>query len=716
MPNKQALVLIISVMFSLSFVALAIAQETTPPATGEGGGGETAPTTSGETGGETTTTPTAGEGGEGGGEGVTAPAPVPCPSPPPPIDCGTNARGVDDLDSRGCIIGRHCEPTVGSSTGPATSSGGGGCPPAPPGIQCDGRVVDNFDSNGCLVGRHCRAEGETGQPPQTRQCPLDQTCPDGSRPCTLIDNRCECKPCPPPSGCREEKDPSTGFVRVICEAKPEMRCPDTPYGADKPCRDKGGNPVWRTDPRGCNFIDCQLNSVNNNPFSQNRTCPREEEIQRVREKCTDGRFVIMDDMGCKVGICRGEYQQQLRQECRFLPESEWERMKQECNPKGLAAISSYDENGCQKIVCGNTNECRTSLPEEAYTKCKEQGGEMVVKNDGMGCIVFQKCVMKGDDTDIYYEDVTEMPEVTEMLSMAFKLEELKIQFDQLRAKTEDVARYYESVGSGEAERFKRVAGMFNSIKDKINEIKTKFRDRLETISREDIREIRHDIKYIKDKMLKDVLYLMLSSSDEVKDITSKSESDCGYDSQCFDKALRVCKPVTFYPEQGKESPVAKITGMEGTSCVLTVSAEAGPMGVQSMTCKYPNYAMGVRGPEELLPYCTGPLVELMKTYGAKPPETGPTQPAQRPAESETCPEPPAPISCGVNERIVDVTDSSGCVASRHCESLRAGGGGVAPGTSGGGAGGATPCSGCLNNGVCDPGECAGCADCMGGGG
>ena len=25
-----------------------------------------------------------------------------------------------------------------------------------------------------------------------------------------------------------------------------------------------------------------------------------------------------------------------------------------------------------------------------------------------------------------------------------------------------------------------------------------------------------------------------------------------------------------------------------------------------------------------------------------------------------------------------------------------------------------PCSGCLNNGICDPGECMDCPDCMGG--
>jgi hypothetical protein len=35
-----------------------------------------------------------------------------------------------------------------------------------------------------------------------------------------------------------------------------------------------------------------------------------------------------------------------------------------------------------------------------------------------------------------------------------------------------------------------------------------------------------------------------------------------------------------------------------------------------------------------------------------------------------------------------------------------------PSGSSGGAGQA--CSGCFNNGVCDPGECASCTDCMGG--
>ncbi len=763
MADKKLLVLAISVMFSLSVVALAYAEDAAPPATtdaGDTGGGSTDTSTSsgseggtttdtdatGTEGGETTTTPTpeptptpeTGEGegevitpltGEGdGGEGDTTTPPstgegettqpetggeteAPCPAPPPPIDCGTNARVVDDFDSRGCMTGHHCETTIGGGgegggAGPTTPSGGGGCPPVPPGIQCQYGVIDDFDSNGCLVGRHCRTESEVGgtaQPSMVRECPVDSTCPDGSRPCQLVDNRCECKPCPPPQGCREEKDATTGFVRVICEAKiDEMKCPDTPYGADKPCRDKGGNPVWKTDSRGCNFIDCVLNDVSSNPFSANRVCPTEEEIQRVKSKCLN--FVMIDDMGCKVAVCRDAVQQQVRQECGLVPGPERERIEAECKAKGLGTVSSFDENGCQTITCGNPNECRTSIPEGAYEKCRERGGEMVVKNDNMGCITFQQCVMKGDESQIYYEDVTEMPEMTDMLSMAFKLEELKMQFDKLRAKTEDVARYYESVGSGEAERFKRVAGMFNSIKDKIDEIKTKFRDRLETITRDDISEIKYDIKYIKDKMLKDVLYLMLSSSDEVKSITSKSESDCGNDGRCFDEALRVCKQMVFHPDDAEGNAEVKISGMDGTNCLITVTAQAGTMGTQSMTCKYPNYAMGMRGPEDILPYCTGALAELMKTYGTKPPEVGPTQqPETRPAES--CPQQPAPITCGTNERVVDEFDSNGCITARHCEAV----------SSSGGDGGVAPCSGCLNNGVCDPGECKDCADCMGGG-
>jgi len=725
MADKRFLVLTVAIMFSLSVIAFAYAEEPAPtPAP------EPTPVTEPAPVAEPTPTPTQ--------EPIVAPAPEPTPTPeqpqpcapsPPPIDCGTNARGVDDFDSRGCMTGHHCESTIGSSTGPATPSGGGGCPPVPTGLTCQYGVIDDFDSNGCLVGRHCRSEGGGGeptQPPMNRECPLDNTCPDGSRPCYMVDTRCECKPCPPPQGCREEKDPETGFVRMICEAKPEEKCPDMPYGADKPCRDKGGNPVWKTDARGCNFIDCIMGEFNDNPFAQNRACPSEQNIQQAKEQCKEGNFVMIDEMGCKVGVCRGQNQQQMRQECGLVPGPEREKIEADCKAKGIGTISDFDEKGCQIIRCGNPNECVTNLPEEAYKKCKEQGGEMVVKNDKMGCITFRQCVMKGDDSNIYYEDVTEMPEVTEMLSMAFKLEDLKIQFDQLRAKTEDVARYYESIGSGEAERFKRVAGMFNSIKDKIDEIKTKFRDRLETISKDDVREIKYDIKYIKDKMLKDVLYLMLSSSDEIKEITSKSESDCGNDGQCFDKSLRVCKPMTFNPDDAEGNAEVRITGMDGTSCMLTVTAQAGPTGTQSMTCKYPNYAMGMRGPDDILPYCTGALADLMKTYGTKPPETGPTQPPidlPGPGGCET----PGECNSYCNEKRDDectkwCQDNPSACPSFYKSDFNPVISPLQPASTtptaaggGGGGGGAQPCSGCLNNGVCDPGECSECADCIGGG-
>ena len=718
MLKKQALVLTVSIMFSLSMAAYAFAEDAAPT--------EPTPTPTPTPTPEPIVTPTP--------EPTPTPTPQPCAPSPPPIDCGTNARGVDDFDSRGCMTGHHCETTIGGTgggAGPATPLGGGGCPPVPTGLTCQYGVIDDFDSNGCLVGRHCRESSATGgesggqtQQPMSRQCPLDNTCPDGTKPCYMVDTRCECKPCPPPQGCREERDPQTGFVRMICEQQAiQNRCPDIPVDEEQRCRERGGNPFRRDGAGGCPFIDCSFGTANQNIFSQNRTCPSEQNIQQAKEQCKDGNFVMMDDMGCKVGMCRGAYQQQMRQECGLVPGPEREKIEAGCKAKGIGTISDFDEKGCQIIRCGNPNECVTNLPEEAYNKCKDQGGEMVVKNDKMGCITFRQCVMKGDDSQVYYEQIDKMPEMTDMLSMAFKLEDLRMQFDRLQQKTEDIANYYESVGSGEAERFKRVAGMFSSIKDKIDEIKTKFRDRLENINKDDISEIKHDIDYIRDKMLKDVLYLMLSSSNEIKSITNRSSTDCGSDSRCFDEALRMCRQVAYGPKDSSGATI-KITGMDGTNCLITASMPNTPMGPVSMTCEYSNYAMGIGSLDKLLPFCTGNMVEMINTYASKPLQQGSAQPVINLPGPGGC-DTPGTCDKYCNEKQDDEctmwcqNNPSACPSFYKSESnsiispLQPAS--TTPTAASGGGGGAQPCSGCLNNGVCDPGECSECADCIGGG-
>ncbi len=161
--------------------------------------------------------------------------------------------------------------------------------------------------------------------------------------------------------------------------------------------------------------------------------------------------------------------------------------------------------------------------------------------------------------------------------------------------------------------------MFNSAKSKVDEIKTKLRSSAKDMKEEDIMEIKHDINYIDEVILQDILYVMLSTEGEAevpvsypaeKEKTAEKEKgrNCYSDGRCFDNHLRVCdEGTTFMPEQGTK---VSIKGIDNKNCVIKVETET-PAGILDMTCSYPDYAFGLKGPEELLPYCEGSMLAMV---------------------------------------------------------------------------------------------------------
>jgi hypothetical protein len=328
------------------------------------------------------------------------------------------------------------------------------------------------------------------------------------------------------------------------------------------------------------------------------------------------KVIMIEERGCKIAKCMDADQEQawMNEDCSMVPGPVREKTEKECSEKGLDVIKSYDENGCQILKCAQPNECQREISKEASEKCKSKGGEFVVKKDDKGCVVYSECVTRGDNSRVYVEKIEKVPDATELLDIAFKLENLKMSLDKLAKQTNEIADYYKSTGSNEEQRFTRVSDMFISAKVKVDNIKTKIRNKLKTLTTDDITEIKTDIKYLKDVTIKDIVYVMLSTGDDVKAITSGSgENDCGSDSVCFDKAFRICKPVSFNAE-GNIS--VKITGLEKSTCIMTASASKNGQNYD-MTCKIEKYADGIGGAESnILPYCTGSLKDMMASENA----------------------------------------------------------------------------------------------------
>ena len=85
--------------------------------------------------------------------------------------------------------------------------------------------------------------------------------------------------------------------------------------------------------------------------------------------------------------------------------------------------------------------------------------------------------------------------------------------------------------------------------------------------------------------------------------------DCGASTECLENAFKKCKPAKMSQSQGPISEMA-VVGLEGKKCVLKMTGSAEMTGgAESMTCKFENYALGMKDMEagSLEQYCTGKL-------------------------------------------------------------------------------------------------------------
>jgi len=564
-----------------------------------------------------------------------------CPAPPQPTACSENQGLITRFDDKGCVTGYDCKEIIKTEVGQVSV-----CPELePPRITCQAneQLSKTTDDKGCIVGYNCVS---TGTPQvSTQECPVVVEKPqcDGNV-APVFDRGCLISYTCIPEGCRQETDAS-GFVRVVCKREKVCRADEQQKELVDNCKLQGGNPIPFKDPSGCTFYDCRFDERghNTNPLSGHQSCPSPEEINQEAALCKEAGLNprISFEGGCKIAKCSQEKGSREGEDaCTFVPDSERIRIETKCSAIGFSVVRDINNNGCVFYRCEGdvgTQTCQRDIPPGAYKKCDSVGGEMVVKNDRNGCIVFSQCIAQGDENDAYVAPVEEVPDTTVLLSLALKLEQLKIELQKLAADAKEIAKYYASAESLDEERYNRVSVMFDDAAGRIDEIKTQIRDNAEDMTKDDLEEIKHDIKYIKEVTLKDILYLMLSNSDDVKETLESSKKisgkklsaeeleantkSCGTDGSCFDRAIRSCKPVSFQPE-GRNGPSVTIKGLENDKCVLHVIMQSDDMVPPGFTrenfymdCPISNYALGVRGPEDIIPNCEGPMAKFAKQFG-----------------------------------------------------------------------------------------------------
>jgi hypothetical protein len=416
------------------------------------------------------------------------------------------------------------------------------------------------------------------------------------------------------SNCKQIID-EKGIIRIICEnqAMPTI-CPS---GEDlstmkAKCIENKGNPIIKIDPRGCEFIDCRFDNYQNGSMFQNTQCPTDADLNSALEKCKALGFEpkVYFDHGCKFINCAQESDIYCPE---TLNKTDIENLN--CESKGLVLGKDYDSKGCPFYTCFEANYCRTEMPDEAVTKCKEFGGEMTMQKDAQGCISFFKCVQRGQSDQAYIKPVEEVPDATKLMQVALGLDTLVMKLDELARKTSSIADYYASLGSDEEARFRRVSGMFKGVIEKVNSIKSGIRENLRGMTIEYLEQVKQDIKYIKDVVLMDIVYVMLSSGEDYELNETMPEIICDSD-ECFNKYFRICQPTKLKLQDGFE---ITITGLENYSCVakVTLPEDKAPEipGISppyEMTCKKSDYALGFNTKEDVTKYCEGNLVQIIE--------------------------------------------------------------------------------------------------------
>jgi len=162
-------------------------------------------------------------------------------------------------------------------------------------------------------------------------------------------------------------------------------------------------------------------------------------------------------------------------------------------------------NGCAESAGANW-ECESLLARNSRSSgvCPQVFSPKPAAN--CGCVQ-NKCIVYQDNRP------TELPRTigntsvdeTFLLSAVIQLEQLKIKFEFLKAATTRLSDYYNSTGdSDSAERWAEAATILQEGIDKVEKLKKYIRDKLDTFTVDNLRELKSEIKSIR-SILKHVL-------------------------------------------------------------------------------------------------------------------------------------------------------------------------------------------------------------------
>ncbi len=250
------------------------------------------------------------------------------------------------------------------------------------------------------------------------------------------------------------------------------------------------------------------------------------------EECKVNCDVIIDSEGCKnISCLNGEVRETKRycnDECDKQSSEEISRLKEKCYAASGQLIIKTNEQGCTKYFCdrstgdsydSNRDEIYANLnctllselPKEKYANCESNGGKLLVKTNLDNCITVLECVsIENEEIDSNKLNKEIIKDSTQLLALALKLEDLKIELNKTTLKVQAISDYYGEVGDTNSElKFQNAVDLLKIASSEVDALKKMIKERAGSFTETDALEVKRAVKSIKNELLNKVLMILL---------------------------------------------------------------------------------------------------------------------------------------------------------------------------------------------------------------
>jgi len=231
------------------------------------------------------------------------------------------------------------------------------------------------------------------------------------------------------------------------------------------------------------------------------------------DQCRPNCETTINSNGCKTVKCEGSQPQEYCDNtCISQSYDEIKAIKDTCESTNGAVIVSLDASKCNYYSCvQSTTQCVKieDIPQEKYLYCEDSNGRILTKTDESGCIVVMECVQNTIDQN-YTINQTVIQDETALLSLALKLETLKIELQKVAEKTKAISDYYDSIGdTNSASKFDEATQLLDLGVQKINSAKQLIKDNVSNFTEDQAKQVKEIIDSIRVEILREVLLILL---------------------------------------------------------------------------------------------------------------------------------------------------------------------------------------------------------------